>query len=77
MNADQAPVEPDLSEFVYESVDASSFVNVKAWSKPTSSTTSSVWQKSSSVSPGKPTITSVVKAMSGIAARYVRFVSIA
>jgi hypothetical protein len=33
MNADQAPVERDLSEIVYESVDASSFVNVKEWSK--------------------------------------------
>jgi hypothetical protein len=33
MNADQAPVERDLSEFLYESIDASSFVNVKEWSK--------------------------------------------
>src|SRR5512133_1265651 len=45
------------------------YTNVNAPSKPTSSTTSSVSRKSVSVSPGKPTMRSVVSARSGIAAR--------
>ena len=40
-------------------------MKVKALVKPTCSTTSRVWAKSSSVSPGKPTIISVVMAASG------------
>ena len=40
-------------------------MNVKAPSKPTSSATSSVSAKSASVSPGKPTMMSVVIAQSG------------
>ena len=44
-------------------------MNVKAPSKPTSSTTSSVSAKSASVSPGKPTMMSVVIAQSGTCSR--------
>ena len=44
-------------------------MNVKALSYRTHSTTSSVCRKSSSVSPGKPTMTSVPSARSGMAAR--------
>ena len=42
---------------------------VKALSNPARSTTASVAAKSSSVSPGKPTMMSVDTAISGIAAR--------
>ena len=43
--------------------------NVKALAKRARSTTSRVCSKSASVSPGKPTMMSVVIAASGIAAR--------
>src|SRR6266516_1661698 len=45
------------------------YTNVYALSKPTSSTADIVSRRSSSVSPGKPTIRSVVSARSGIASR--------
>ena len=44
-------------------------MNVKAWSNETSSQTASVSAKSASLSPGKPTITSVVSASPGTASR--------
>ena len=44
-------------------------MNVKAPSKPTSSTTESVSSKSASVSPGNPTMMSVVRAQSGTCSR--------
>ena len=44
-------------------------MKVNAPSKPTSSQTSSVSWKSASVSPGKPTMMSVVSAMSGLCSR--------
>ena len=33
MNADQLPVNKDLSSFLYEAIDASKFINVKGWSQ--------------------------------------------
>ena len=46
-------------------------MNVNAASYPTSSTTSSVSRKSASVSPGKPTMMSVVIAASGTCSRII------
>ena len=45
------------------------YMKVKALSKPTSLTMDKVSRKSSSVSPGKPTIMSVVREISGITSR--------
>jgi len=44
-------------------------MKVNAPSKPTASQTASVSAKSASVSPGKPTMMSVVSAMSGLCSR--------
>ena len=66
---------PFVSSGTWSGIEAASVpwrglkTNVKALSKPASSTTSRVSAKSRSVSPGNPTMRSVVNARSGIAAR--------
>ena len=71
------PVEPLLHDLLRDLVvheggaraGLGEYWNVYAWSNRRASTTSSVSAKSSSVSPGNPTMMSVLTAMSGIAAR--------